>query len=66
MEEDMTKQYDYNKARENAEKMLEVIEKDPQSNWINSIEKLVPTFYALGIASVGIGVAINSLKGVNK
>jgi hypothetical protein len=57
--------FDYKKARENAEKMLEVIERDPQiilTNWSNSIVGLIPGFFALGILGIGIAVTYSSLR----
>jgi len=59
--------FDYKKAVEEAEKMLEVIERDPQSynaNWINTLQGLVPIFYTLAIGTTALGITCNSLKQV--
>jgi hypothetical protein len=61
----MKNKFDYKKARENAEKMLEVIERDPQANWSNSIKELVPLIYSLAISSAAINIALKSLYGVH-
>jgi hypothetical protein len=63
----MTTEFDYKKAKEEAERMLEVIERDPQSpRWINNIQELVPLFYSLAISTVVLGEVSKVLMESNK
>ena len=57
--------FNYKKAREEAERMLEVIEKDPQSTWENTVKDLVPLFYNLAIMSQSISISVGALKQVD-
>lgn len=59
------KPFDYKQAKLDAEKMLKVIERDPQSSWINDFKSLTPwlqSFYSLAIMSESISVMSKSLK----
>jgi hypothetical protein len=53
----MTPHFDYNKAKQDAEKILEVIERDPQAvnNWVTELTGLIPLMYTLAISSVVLG-----------
>jgi hypothetical protein len=60
-------EFDYKKAREEAERMLKVIERDPQApRWISNIQELVPLFYSLAISTVVLGEVSKVLMESNK
>lgn len=55
--------FDYKRAKEDAEKMLEVIERDPQApRWTDHIQSLVPMFYNLAIATQNLAISTEALK----
>jgi len=61
----MKSTFDYKKAKEEAERMLEVIERDPQavpSTWADSVQKLVPVFYSIAISQHLLSIQTNALK----
>lgn len=64
----MENNFDYTQAKEEAERMLEVIERDPQltinPTWSGPIGNLVGGFMALAIGSACLGIATKSLKGI--
>lgn len=54
--------FDYEKAKEDAERMLEVIERDPQASvWIKQIQDLVPIFYSLAISNIALSAVSKTL-----
>lgn len=61
----MRDSFDYKKAKQEAERMLEVIEKDPQSTWASSIQSLVPALYSMAVADHLISLQVNALKEAN-
>ena len=54
--------FNYEEAKRNAERMLEVIERDPQAQrWTDQVQGLVPIFYSLAVTSLTLSIVGNNL-----
>jgi hypothetical protein len=59
----MTEIFDYKKAKDDAERMLEVIERDPQApRWTDQVQSLVPMFYNIAITTQCLAISTKALK----
>lgn len=54
--------FDYKKAKEEAEKMLEVIERDPQISWTDTIGDLTKSMYTLAMAQITLSMMAKSIN----
>lgn len=57
-----TDDFDYEKAKADAEKMLKVIEGNESPAYVKHIKSLVPAFYSLAISTTAINICLNGLK----
>lgn len=58
--------FNYNKAREEAEIMLKVLEREPPPRWVKSMEELIPLFYSIALTSIVMSSTLTVLKEDNK
>lgn len=65
----MKNSFDYKKAKEEAERMLEVIEREPPKtnlSWAETIQELVPLFYAISISNLAMNITAESIFNILK